>query len=646
MTEKTRQYEEEKLAATKAVLSDKLAALKTRLETKQQDILGQQGDIDGETSRSIGSLWNAESFEQLVELSQYTTMIADDIDNFRNMEARAEQLEKQLLSPYFARIDFVFEGEGEAEEIYIGRFSLMDHYQMVIYDWRSPVAGVFYRYGLGAASYQAPQGEIQGEITLKRQYEINDGELEYFFDTDIEIVDDILKTALSQNASPQMKSIVETIQMDQDAVIRDRGHDVLMVQGAAGSGKTSIALHRVAYLMYRGLTDRLSSEQIVILSPHRLFEQYIAGVLPELGEESARSYLFDELIDETLEEMAFQGRSAWVEALVAGNNPWAQDMVDCLAFKTSAEFMKMLEALAPRAEDMETLRQAYEHLFADRQAFFALAEAAQVSLPQNIETIFDFTAENLTSATLFYDDALALTYLALNHFDKPGYRHIKQLIIDEVQDYYPLHFEILKRLFPVARFTLLGDVNQAIEKQVGADFYDMVAGILSKGNENRITLTKSFRSTQEIVDFSRRFTRAETEAFPRHGDPVEIVELTEKQDVTPLLEAIAACQSKGYETIGIICKSLRDGRLLHRELPAELKVNLVKENVTGDLSGVSVLPVYYSKGLEFDAVFIWDADGDHYHTDYDKNLLYIACTRALHHLEIFYHGSASPLLAE
>ena len=189
-----------------------------------------------------------------------------------------------IKSPYFARIDFKFDDEDEFEKIYIGRSSLRknSYQEMYVYDWRSPIASVFYRFMTGEAFYDAPCGRVTGELNLKRQYEIKNGTLEYFFDSDVQIVDEFLRQLLSQNTTAKMKAIVETIQHEQDVVIRDMENDLLMVQGVAGSGKTSIALHRAAYLMYQGLQTKLSANNIMIISPNSIFEQYISNVLPEL----------------------------------------------------------------------------------------------------------------------------------------------------------------------------------------------------------------------------------------------------------------------------------------------------------------------------------------------------------------------------
>ena len=207
------------------------------------------------TVHGITDLYASDGFEALVKLSQYVNPTTDKIVDYEEEEHKIFLLENMIKSPYFVRIDFKFDDEETFEKIYIGRSSLRknSYQEMSVYDWRSPVAGIFYRFMKGAAFYDAPCGRITGELNLKRQYEINNGVPEYFFDTNVQIVDAFLRQLLSQTTTAKMKAIVETIQQEQDIVIRDMENDLLMVQGVAGSGKTSIALHRAAYLMYQGL---------------------------------------------------------------------------------------------------------------------------------------------------------------------------------------------------------------------------------------------------------------------------------------------------------------------------------------------------------------------------------------------------------
>lgn len=238
-------------------------------------------------------------FDNAVEAHQVLESIQAQSGRYDAAHKRIDHYRQSLESPYFARVDFTESGyeSSPPEKIYIGLFTVQDEdsYETYVYDWRTPIASLFYRYETGPAQFQAPSGVIKGEVSLKRQFEIQDGKLSYFFDSDVNITDGMLREALSHNASPQMRSIVETIQRQQDRIIRDMQNEALFVQGVAGSGKTSVALHRVAFLLYEGSTQKLYANNIVIISPNNLFGSYIANVLPALGEKNVQSLTFEAL---------------------------------------------------------------------------------------------------------------------------------------------------------------------------------------------------------------------------------------------------------------------------------------------------------------------------------------------------------------
>jgi DNA helicase-2/ATP-dependent DNA helicase PcrA len=272
-----------------------------------------------------------------------------------------------------------------------------------------------------------------------------------------------------------------------------------------------------------------------------------------------------------------------------------------------------------------------------------------MELPDCIEDIIDFTCENLSRDHLQYNDALALAFLHLNVQDYPNndYEDIKQVVIDEAQDYYPLHFEILRLLFPKSRYTVLGDINQTIEKQEDLSLYDQFTRILNKRHSTLITMDKSFRCTSEILEYSSRFLDKDFKinSFSRKGDAPAVYtanNLTALDDM--VISEIISCRKNNYESIGLICKTEKDAASLYERLKDRIDIQLIKSDGKADLKGIFIIPVYLSKGLEFDAILICDVDNDHYHTEDDKKLLYIACTRALHRLNLFYTGAISSLL--
>ena len=329
------QSEQQYLERTIAAAHKQWQNAKKKLIGEQEEIATAFEEMLENATHDLMGLDSEQGFHNLANLSQYIMPFTTQMTAHDTGTNTIKALEGMMDCPYFARIDFLYEGEDTAEKIYIGRITLMDQDTLTIHvhDWRTPVASVFYRYGVGKASYQAPGGEIFGEVLLKRQFEIKQGCLQYFFDADVQILDDFLRQLLSKHTSPKMKAIVETIQRDQDIVIRDMENDVLLVQGAAGSGKTSIALHRIAYLMYQGLNGHLDANDILILSPNPVFEEYISQVLPDLGEKNVKTMLFDDLFHSILPDIKLRSKSQFIEDLLS-----CEDRQRSAIIKNSAEF--------------------------------------------------------------------------------------------------------------------------------------------------------------------------------------------------------------------------------------------------------------------------------------------------------------------
>lgn len=707
-----------------------------------------------ETNRDMweNASHSADDFDGAAQLSQFYQPLASNTFAIESSAKKIQLLERLLQSAYFARIDFCSASKEQYEKVYIGRGTLFNDQEkrITIYDWRSPIASLFYRFETGNAYYDAPGGRIAGDIGLKRQYEIKNGVFEYFFDADVQIADEFLRKMLSGNTSSKMKTIVETIQKDQDIAIRDMAHDLLMVQGIAGSGKTSIALHRVAYLKYQGLSSQLKSSDIIILSPNTLFEQYISNVLPELGEDEVKSVVFDDLVTGSLpDKTAFQSRYNQTEMLISCAVPAAKALQkQSMAFKMSRAFGRILNRYADslptshivfpdikydgktvftgqylkerllrmngnmslavklshlrqhifdeihemRKDRMpKLLRQAREdpeHPFdweeyarelsieestrlaqkvdefikLDNIALYKklintdgllLSLSEEIELPDNIDEILSYSQERLAASTLQNEDALAVTYLQLligaNNGANDNYRHIRQVVIDEAQDYYSLHFEILKRLFPNARYTILGDINQTIEKQENMSLYERITEIMQPNSSCLMVMNKSFRCTKEILSFSMQFLDDGTlfESFNRSGDIPQVIEAIDMDLLDEkIIEEAVYSKSQGYGSIGIICKDAQGAEALYNRLKDKLGLHLVRSGENLNTAGVFIIPITMSKGLEFDSVLIYGVDKNQYHSVDDKKLLYIASTRALHRLNLFYTGEKSSFIQE
>ena len=711
-------FEEKRLAQTISLAEEQLKQAKEAADKKKSEIIEAKKDVRENTEHGITSLYTSDGFEALVELSQYINPVTDKIIDYEEEEHKILLLEKMIKSPYFARIDFKFDDEDEFEKIYIGRSSLRknSYQEMYVYDWRSPIASVFYRFMTGEAFYDAPCGRVTGELNLKRQYEIKNGTLEYFFDSDVQIVDEFLRQLLSQNTTAKMKAIVETIQHEQDVVIRDMENDLLMVQGVAGSGKTSIALHRAAYLMYQGLQTKLSANNIMIISPNSIFEQYISNVLPELGEDNVISSVFEDILSELLNGRKIQSRNDFLENLIV-NSKYKEISRNSIEFKTSSFFREILDQflidiprqwiefedvyyegkcvvsgqilkdkilgrpetpLGIKLEQLEDyileqifgtgkgrghkeeknlikqeiqkfikidIVELYKILFSNEAYFYSLLQNSNPS--QNIKNIWKYTKENLEADSLYYDDAIAIAYLYLKIYGTNKYKNIKQVVIDEAQDYYPLQYEIFNLLCSNAKFTILGDMKQTLAKKEDISFYEQIQKILNKKKSSLIMLDKSFRCTNEILNFSLKFIEqsSQIKSFNRNGDsPKVYIADNSEIFIDEIVKEIKLCQEKGFQSICLICKTEKNSTYLFNKIKHKLDIQLIKNGSVSDLQGVFILPVYMSKGLEFDTVLICDADSQNYHDEDDKNLLYVACTRALHKLSLFCENEVSPLI--
>lgn len=711
-------FEEKRLAQTISLAEEQLKQAKEAADKKKSEIIEAKKDVRENTEHGITSLYTSDGFEALVELSQYINPVTDKIIDYEEEEHKILLLEKMIKSPYFARIDFKFDDEDEFEKIYIGRSSLRknSYQEMYVYDWRSPIASIFYRFMTGEAFYDAPCGRVTGELNLKRQYEIKNGKLEYFFDSDVQIVDEFLRQLLSQNTTAKMKAIVETIQHEQDVVIRDMENDLLMVQGVAGSGKTSIALHRAAYLMYQGLQTKLSANNIMIISPNSIFEQYISNVLPELGEDNVISSVFEDILSALLNGRKIQSRNDFLENLIV-NSKYKEISRNSIEFKTSSFFREILDQflidiprqwiefedvyyegkcvvsrqilkdkilgrtetpLGIKLEQLEDyileqifgtgkgrghkeeknlikqeiqkfikidIVELYKILFSNEAYFYSLLQNSNLS--QGIKSIWEYTRENLEADRLYYDDAIAIAYLYLKIYGTNKYKNIKQVVIDEAQDYYPLQYEIFNLLFSNAKFTILGDMKQTLAKKEDISFYEQIQKILNKKKSSLIMLDKSFRCTNEILNFSLKFIEksSQIKSFNRNGDsPKVYIADNSEIFIDEIVKEINLCQEKGVQSICLICKTEKNSIYLFNKIKHKLDIQLIKNGSVSDLQGVFILPVYMSKGLEFDAVLICDADSQNYHDEDDKNLLYVACTRALHKLSLFCENEVSPLI--
>jgi DNA helicase-2/ATP-dependent DNA helicase PcrA len=609
---------------------------------------------------------------------------------------RRRRLSKLMDSPYFGRIDFTPQ-RGKTNAVYIGLHSYADETgrSNLIYDWRAPVSSLFYDYELGEASYLTPSGQIKGDISVKRQYRIREAKMEFMIENAVNIQDEVLQRELSKSADDKMKNIVATIQRDQNAVIRNDTAKVMIIQGVAGSGKTSIALHRIAFLLYR-FRDTITAKDILIVSPNKVFASYISNVLPELGEETIPEIGMEELASELLEHRhPFQSFFEQVTDILERDDT---AFAERIRFKSSFEFLSKLNQYLIHVEnnyfDFTELRVAgtvvpFPFILERFKAYYRipilkrfpevirdiqqhvrtmsgkkLTGRDRAQLGEEVPRMFRFSNvlelyadfykwigrpemfKTLPGGELEYADVFPLIYFRIRVEGVASYDHVKHLLIDEMQDYTAVQYAVLNRLFSCKK-TILGDVNQKVNP-FSASSSDDINRVFP--NADVVKLVRSYRSTLEITQLAQHISvNPELIPMERHGDKPEILPFESNQEEADAIkEMLYAFNESSYQSMGILCKTFEQASTLYDHLRAdkefELPYMLLDAESTSFKNGIIITTVHLSKGLEFDNVIVPFISDRNYRTGVDRSMLYIACTRAMHKLTLTYTKSVTPFV--
>ena len=601
-----------------------------------------------------------------------------------------KRLTKILAIPYFGRIDFLEKKENsKVMPIYIGIHTFYDPESRatLIHDWRAPVSSMFYDHELGEAGYRSPSGEIKGVISLKRQYRIRGGKMEFMIESALTVHDDILQKELSSNADDKMKNIVATIQREQNQIIRNEDIRTLIIQGVAGSGKTSIALHRIAYLLYT-FRDSISSKDILIVSPNNVFSDYISNVLPELGEETVPETSMEQILSGVLEhKYKYQTYFGLVNELL--EKP-SSSLIDRIAYKASFGFISELDKFilhientyfkaadvkltkyitipAPFIEEQYLrfnrypIRRRFDAM-ADYmldmlkiQYAFTVTTAGRNLLKKEIRLMFagnndiqvykDFFKwtnnpgmfKMRKGHTLEYSDLAPLAYLhlALEGNGNQPFR-VKHLLIDEMQDYSPIQYKVIQKLFP-CRKTVLGDAGQSVNPY-GSSTAETIQKSLTASEIMK--LCKSYRSTFEITDFAQKIhPNAELEPVARHGEKPQILQFgSAVEELSGIMGLISTYRKSGYKSLGIICKTEQQAREMADVLKSYANdISFLSSQSSAFVQGIVITSAHMAKGLEFDEVIIPQTDERNYRSEIDKSMLYVAVTRAMHRLTLTFH---------
>lgn len=693
------------------------------------------------------------SMDTALSIHQQQQMLAERQNAWQHSAKQLSTLQRLEKRPYFARVDFQEPNE-DPETIYIGLGSFADKEDhFLIYDWRAPISSIYYDGKLGKVSYNAPDGVQTVDMTKKRQFLIEDGKITNMFDTNESIGDQMLLNVLNEKSSTQMKSIVTTIQREQNKIIRNTSADLLFVQGAAGSGKTSAIMQRVAYLLYR-YRGNLTSSDVIMFSPNQLFNDYVKNVLPEMGEQNMVQMTYWQFVSRRVPGMNVENLFEQFE-----DNEQNDKIVN---LKDSLQFFNAVTRYAKHLEknglifkniyfknkkkpffEKEKIKEIYYgfnenyHL---RNRIEATKEALINSLNRRIEpetrkAWVDKTIESLDQEQLnklydrpdqeFESSAKEEHFLARkivikqlkqvsrkihqNRFlniraqylrflravpklidlskweisqeeweahienvkerfrngkikmaDISPYLYLYDLVtgrrtdyemryafIDEIQDYTPFQLAYLKYNFPRAKFTMLGDLNQAIfTKDESKTLLGQISKLFDPEKTDVVQLTQSYRSTKELTNFTKQILRQgeKIEAFDRRGPKPAFYKRDSLEKEYNALEDILVENDEQKLTTAIITKTLAEAQ----EVAKVLKERKIKATLIGSANqrlvpGTLVMPSYLAKGLEFDAVIAWNVSRDNYHQLDETQLLYTITSRAMYKLDLIYTDEKSPL---
>ena len=608
--------------------------------------------------------------------NEMRSMMAESDLQVSIMQSKGNYLQRLFRiqnKPYFGSIRFKEEGSEEEDNIYIGITHVEDKLDYYVHDWRSPICSMFYDYETGPASYKAPSGIIKGNIIKKRQYIIEDAELKHIFDNDLNISDSLLQEVLAEESSDKMKNIVNTIQEEQNKVIRNTEDKNLIVEGIAGSGKTSVALHRIAFLLYR--IPNLTSSNVVVFTPNKVFSEYISNVLPELGEDNTYDMTFYDLLCQNINEYKdIENFTDFISRYYKGNvdnydmvkykqsdeiikdiNNYINNLLSTIKFNNKLEYDNFIEI------DTEELNNMLNYKYNRFPLFERIKEISKriasnnyegstknassiekklkelLNIKLDLKDIFNnfYQSEyskykdKVNDKYLYYEDACIFLYIKSLLVGFNTNHVIKEIVIDEAQDYNKLQYLIIKKTFKTSNYTILGDTNQTINPYYKYDSLEELTSIFE--SSKYITLTKTYRSTGKIIDYTNKILGLNHVTAIRNEKASDIIfrnNITKNDFLTDINNLKTTSKS-----IAIITKNDSEAEEVYNMLKDDLDIMLIDGfgHIKRDLV---VVPSYVAKGLEFDSVIIY-TDEDNKYQEKDKYLFYVACTRAQHNLIIY-----------
>ncbi len=639
--------------------------------------------------------------DKIIEYFDHENYVKEE--SFKSTDRKLKELTVLKSSPYFGKVTFREEDYG-IEDIYIGRFgvTLEETFEPLIIDWRAPVAALFYNGSGNVGHYDSPDGEIMASILGRIQYIIKKGKLEGLFNSNIDIKDDILQMVLSKNSSDKLKDIIMTIQQEQDEIIRQEKNRVIVVDGVAGSGKTTIALHRVAYLIYN--YRKLLENKVLILGPNRIFIDYISNVLPTLGETGVFQTTFldlaldlvdiDDVIDikEVMERIlnkdkSFEDKIIYKRTLkfkddldkiinklekesyicdgiffrnkvIATKDEikgmFTEDFISLPLFRRSKKIKRILFSRISDVRDEEF--RAIEKKYMEQKESYSQEELAlhindlefkrKLEIRDLISDVIEIKSKlsylnekNIEEIYMEFngseeyteEDLVAILYLKIKLKGLKLNREIKHLVVDEAQDYSPLQFIVLKELVNTKSMTIVGDSNQQLISTGDKSSLNSIKDIFKEDIVDIFNLNKSYRSTQEIMEYSNQYID-DVSIVPvvRRGDQVEELHVSDNKELKEnIIRSLEKLKEKDLDNVAIIAKNLTKAKEIYEMLNEDISLKVIDKENIHITEGIMIMPSYYAKGLEFDSAIIIEEEIE---DGYKNNLMYIMCTRALHNL--------------